>query len=242
MSKYNNFEGKKFGEWLVLERAECDSAGSTRYKCRCSCGKEKIMRAAELVKRNRCVDCSRKQRKYQDLVGKKFGNWLVLELTTGKYRNETKYKCECQCVKKTISTIRPMALITGASTKCKFCLGDNNKRNCWTGCGDISGHKWSKITHGAKTRDIPLTISVEYAWSLFLQQNKQCALSGLLLSFDTNARTFDGTASLDRIDSAKGYIEGNVQWIHKNIQQMKWNYDENYFLQMCKKITEHHHL
>jgi hypothetical protein len=46
------------------------------------------------------------------------------------------------------------------------------------------------------------------------------------------------TASLDRIDSSKGYIEGNVQWIHKHINKMKNNFNESYFIEICKKISQ----
>ena len=146
-------------------------------------------------------------RQHEDSAGKTYGNWLVLELTHGK-RGATEYKCECQCSRKTISTIRPLALIKGESVKCKFCLGAANKRNCWKGHGEISGRVWSKIPHGAKSRGIEFNITIEYAWELFLKQNRKCALSGLPLKFPTTAVSFDGTSSLDRIDSTKGYIEG----------------------------------
>lgn len=43
---------------------------------------------------------------------------------------------------------------------------------------------------------------------------------------------------LDRIDSSKGYIEGNVQWVHKDVNMMKQNYSQKYFIEMCKKIYE----
>jgi archaellum component FlaC len=47
------------------------------------------------------------------------------------------------------------------------------------------------------------------------------------------------TASLDRVDSAKGYIKGNVQWVHKDINMMKQQYSQEYFIQMCRLTTEH---
>src|SRR5581483_6258644 len=124
------------------------------------------------------------------------------------------------------------------TTKCKFCLGAYNKRNCWKGCGELSGRMWSKYVHGARKRHIDFLVSIEYVWGLFLRQNGRCALSGQIIGFSEKAISFEGTASLDRIDSTKGYIEGNVQWIHKDIQKMKWNFAESYFVQMCKTIAE----
>lgn len=46
------------------------------------------------------------------------------------------------------------------------------------------------------------------------------------------------TASLDRIQNDKGYIEGNVQWVHKDINRMKNIFEQNYFIDICKKIIE----
>jgi len=45
------------------------------------------------------------------------------------------------------------------------------------------------------------------------------------------------TASLDRIDSSKGYIEENVHWVHKRINVMKGNMSEQEFLNFCEAVT-----
>ena len=43
-------------------------------------------------------------------------------------------------------------------------------------------------------------------------------------------------ASLDRIDSKKGYTEDNVQWVHKYVQRMKNAFSEKRFLEVVKII------
>lgn len=48
---------------------------------------------------------------------------------------------------------------------------------------------------------------------------------------------FDGTARLDMIDPTKGYVEGNVQWIHKDIQEMKGYLSSAEFLRRCFKVV-----
>jgi hypothetical protein len=45
--------------------------------------------------------------------------------------------------------------------------------------------------------------------------------------------------SLDRIDSSLGYIEGNVQWIYKEIQFMKRVLSQEDFIGWCEKIALH---
>ena len=62
-----------------------------------------------------------------------------------------------------------------------------------------------------------------------------CALSGEELSFGVGRMR--GTASLDRIDSSKGYVKGNVQWVHKDVNFMKRTLNQQTFVNWCKKIT-----
>jgi len=60
--------------------------------------------------------------------------------------------------------------------------------------------------------------------------------------FPKNGTTFElskSTASVDRIDSNKGYIKGNVQFVHKDINLMKNVLNIEYFIEMCKKIAKH---
>ena len=89
-------------------------------------------------------------------------------------------------------------------------------------------------------RKIDFLISKEYVYNLFLKQNRKCALSGVEIKFaDTSTLHSKGhtTASLDRIDSDRGYIEGNVQWLHKYVNIMKWKLSESDFLTWCSLIV-----
>ena len=47
------------------------------------------------------------------------------------------------------------------------------------------------------------------------------------------------TASLDRIDSNKGYIKGNVQFISTAINYMKNNMSNEDTIKLCKIIAKH---
>lgn len=111
--------------------------------------------------------------------------------------------------------------------------GINNKR--FTGYKDISGDIWSKIRHGAKKRNIEFNISIEYAWSKWEEQNGLCAYSGDKLIFGKDSIR---TASLDRIDSKLPYIEGNTQWIHKQINKMQWGVPDELFISLCESVHD----
>jgi hypothetical protein len=47
------------------------------------------------------------------------------------------------------------------------------------------------------------------------------------------------TASADRIDSSRGYVEGNVQWVHKWINLMKLDHSQHDFISYCAAVAIH---
>jgi len=48
------------------------------------------------------------------------------------------------------------------------------------------------------------------------------------------------TASLDRINSDMGYVEGNVQWVHRDINFMKGCLSQHNFIHLCQLIVKKH--
>jgi Zn finger protein HypA/HybF involved in hydrogenase expression len=118
-------------------------------------------------------------------------------------------------------------------------------KHLWGGCGELSKDHWSSIVRGAKSRKLKFEIDIEYAWKLFVDQQKLCALTNWPLVMHIPATNVNGvrkhatwTASLDRIDNTKGYEIGNVQWVHKDVQQLKWTFNASRLLELCKAILE----
>ena len=139
----------------------------------------------------------------------------------------------------------------GDVSKCRSCSQLlNNKNKIGNGhktIGDLSGSFVNSIKQKARSRDIEFNVTVEYLWSLFLEQDRKCKLSNIDLKLYTyNRWTTTGksrhhntsivNASLDRIDSNKGYIEGNIQKVHKVINIMKNTLSTEEFLYFCKQI------
>lgn len=154
---------------------------------------------------------------------KDYNNDLSIERIVKKY-NYSKFKLK--------------DIIKGIIKKRKI---DGNKHKNWKGYGELSYVYYSSLLNGAKSRNLDFTVSIEYLWNLFLLQNRTCALSGLDILFPTcHKNKINQTASLDRIDSSKGYIEGNVQWVHKSINQMKWDMNQSDFLFFCQTITKYY--
>ena len=98
----------------------------------------------------------------------------------------------------------------------------------------------SKESYNEKMRSwnwlFKCNITDEYLYKLFIEQHEICKLSGLKLSINLK----DFTASIDRIDSNMGYIIGNVQWLHKDVNYLKYDLDIEELYYICEKIKNKH--
>ena len=161
---------------------------------------------------------------YRNLTGNRFGLLIVKEIFQ---RCPIIWTCQCDCG--TIVQVRSGHLKIGKTRSCG-CL---RKIARWTGFEDISGDYFRSLRNGAESRNIEFTITIEEIWNQFIKQNKTCAYTQLPIHFRTGRKNRSQTASLDRINSMKGYIIGNIQWVHKDINRMKQNFTEKRFLELC---------
>lgn len=104
------------------------------------------------------------------------------------------------------------------------------------GFGNIYKTCYESIRDKASKRNLSFNITIEGAWELFLKQDGCCALTGISLKMPNHK--WGGTASLDRINSILGYVLDNVRWVHKNINNIKWEFDDKYLFYMCHLIKE----
>jgi archaellum component FlaC len=68
------------------------------------------------------------------------------------------------------------------------------------------------------------------------EQQHKCKLSGMPIEFIRKAN--GNTASVDRIDSTIGYLQSNVQLLHRDVNMMKQSFTQSYFLEMCGRISK----
>jgi hypothetical protein len=169
-------------------------------------------------------------------IGEQYGYLEVIELCQDK-----KAICKCHNCGKTNFKTKRQSLRSGRTGSCGCSkdryvktTGKNNKQ--FTGYEDIRGQFFAHIKRHAESRNLKFLITIQYAWDLYEQQKRKCALSGLPIIFGVNGGG-KTTASLDRIDSELGYVEGNVQWVHKFVNKMKWNIPQKEFVELCKSIT-----
>lgn len=177
----------------------------------------------------------------KDLRNLTFGKLKVLDFHSKTRNGHIRYVCQCECGCN--CNILSTHLLQGNSISCGKCTKIKGKNHLqWNGFEEISGNFWRNIlrsSNGSKgRRKIELSITKEYIWDLYIKQNKKCKFSNIELTFLIDGKDRSFTASLDRIDSSLGYIEGNVQWVHKDINIMKNRFTDDYFIKMCKLISE----
>lgn len=182
-------------------------------------------------------------RKSENMSDKRYGRLVVIgkeeHPSTAKRR---KLICLCDCGNTCL--VRRDSLVDDAIVSCG-CYKDELSRKRrgknhpkFTGFEEISGEYWGSLVDRAKRRSHQLDITAEEAWQIYLVQDKKCALSGLPICFSSRYDPdTEMTASIDRIDSNKGYTKDNVQWLHKLVNRMKMNLDEDVFIQFCRTIS-----
>lgn len=243
-----NLVGERF-EKLVVIKFVFTKNNKVFYSCECDCGtKDVVVDYNKLIsKHTKSCGCLRSSFR-KDLTGKKIGRLKIISYAYSTKKGECYWNCECDCGAKNL-------IIFGSGLKKETTLScgcynreitsalakqrTKEKNPTWTGIGDLSGVVYFQLKRNAKIRKIFFNLSKEYLWDLFLKQNKKCALSGIDLFFPKNKLPSTGNASLDRIDSSKDYIEGNVQWVTKKINLMKQSFSQQKFIDICKLILEY---
>ena len=99
---------------------------------------------------------------------------------------------------------------------------------------------WLKTSDRKKIFDYNLDI--HFLLQLYENQKGLCAISGIKMTHLAGQGKVPENISIDRIDPTKGYIKENVHLVCLFINIMKLNYNLSYFLDTCKKITEHNKL
>lgn len=171
-----------------------------------------------------------------NLSGQRFEKLLVISESKTSFGDKLhdrsiRWLCKCDCGKEVIIASKYLR------------KGDNKSCGCtsnFSGYKQLTKSYFNNIKRSAIARNIEFNITPEYIWKIFEKQNQCCALSGFPIQITKkHYHKIRQTASLDRIDSSKGYVEGNVQWVHKDINYMKNDFTEDEFCIWIKRIYEY---
>lgn len=212
------------------------------YLCEClvdgpECKKFREVSAHSLGKSNRVIGCGSTtcSKKFHNLINKRFGKLVAIKfagMIEVRSRiglgEQAHWECLCDCGN---TYIVPADLLLVDKVKSCGCLKPNYI------IGQLTGYHFSRVRNKAKKRKIEFDLTMEEAWNKFEQQDGKCIFTGKLLTITTRHK--NGNASLDRIDSNKGYIKNNIQWVDKRVNLMKHNLTDKKFIEICKLIAEY---
>lgn len=124
MSKPNNLINQKFDRLLVIERAENDRFGKTRWICQCDCGNTVTINGSSLLRGlTKSCGCYKKEKSHLDNVTfidethNKYGKLLVLERDLAYGNNgRALWKCQCECGN--IVSVQGKRLRNGVTLSC----------------------------------------------------------------------------------------------------------------------------
>lgn len=200
-----------------------------RVHVKCACGHSYAVNAINLLRGTKqCRHCTHAKH-VQYHVGNTYGHLTII----GFFYDATKRRmavCRCSCGQETTIFTGLFKRITTPSCGCKP-IGN------YQGCESLSGAFYSRMREGAKRRELAFDVTKEELWHLYEKQQGKCALTGAPVHLDPHVLK-NCTASVDRIDSKKGYTPENVQWVHKDINRMKQTFSQERFLHLCRRVCQ----
>lgn len=117
MAKIEDLVGKIYGKLTVVSFGEIKNK-KTYWKCKCLCGKSKLIRADGLKKGVKSCGCLtlEKAKEYENLVGNKYGRLEVLCENGRNDQEEICWWCLCDCGKEV--SVRGGSLRSGHTHSC----------------------------------------------------------------------------------------------------------------------------
>ena len=165
-----------------------------------------------------------------------FGEWTVIQPKIHlDDRGRAFVRCRCSCEAEEMVSCHH--LISGRSTRCKTCnynLREFNKNPHWRGIGETPASIITKASSSAAASNKPFYIDTNYANTLYEDSNKTCMFTGMSISHQ------DDTARLIELDKERGYVEGNVAWVHKSMEPLLRSTSPNELIQLCAKMAKHY--
>jgi len=215
--------GDRFGSVEVL------TIQGSKIGVRCDCGAERSLTKEYLMlkKRAHCYSCEGVSRRVCR-VGDRYDQLTVLQMV----KEEGHLYALCQCACGNTIKVRSDVIRRSKTNHCGCQPGGN-----WKGYKGLSLTYFHRLKAGARQRTVLFDVTIEHLWDCLEGQRHRCALSGvpIVLSFRAVSTS---TASVDRIDSTLGYVPGNVQWVHRDVNRMKLNHAQGYFIDLCHCVSD----
>lgn len=215
-----NLASKQFGNWKVLER---DPTKEGRWVCQCGCGRIRSQRTARLKISKSCgcvawVGRTRRQKRPltkrpADLAGLLFGKLRVVDRGTRPENGGPKrWVCQCECG--VTKEVRASSLWKGDSASCGCVAKERSKSRMHARIGTDTPEK--EMLRAARGRAVKRGLSFDISEE-DVRIPSTCPVLGIPLDRSTPGHA----PSLDRFDTQKGYVKGNVVVISMRANRLK---------------------
>jgi hypothetical protein len=258
MGKVRDFRGHKIGRLLVLEDTnKRTNKGQIIWKCQCECGNYKEVSTKDFSNNKygnpRIQSCGclgiesryRRGRWFRNPEETSFIKPIHRITSIDELSQDSIWLCQCKLCNKKFEAKRKHLSSKHGCPECmkqkmiQLSKSMKGKRSChWKGTENISHSYFTSVKSGAKAREIEFKLRINDLEYLWRKQKGICAISKLPIMFSEKITAYgESTASLDRIDSSKGYTKDNIQWVHKNVNRMKWDLSQEQLITLCKAIA-----
>lgn len=206
MGKQLDLTGLVYGKWTVIEKIE----NGREWLCECSCG-DKTRKPVDVynLKSGKSKSCGCTAKEFEDISGRSYGRWKVLNRVKSTRKNAIKWLCECSCENKTTREILGSTLKNGTSKSC--------------GCMQ----KEEGLTHNlSKTRIYRIRMMmIQRCYNPVSTDYTNYGQRGIRICDDwlgdsgfinfnkwANENGYDKELSIDRIDVNGNYEPDNCKW------------------------------
>lgn len=174
-----------------------------------------------------------------DLTGQRFSRWIVLKYAGGNERGASRWKCRCDCG--TAKIVSGRHLRNGCSKSCGCYMREQARERGLLPKGEAASNQiLTRYKQQAKERGFSFRLSKKSFRALVQQNCVYCGAKPSNISKGFSKRSGDFIYSgIDRVNSSKGYVSGNVVACCEWCNRMKLDHTAKEFLEHVTRIVEY---